>query len=218
MAKPVSAQDTVCGNATSEPFLLWSNPLPVSLTGLTVAVGASPMLFESARRQNILIRERVQLWRRESFGHRSYHFDNTIQWLPLASVMLLNVAGVPSRHEGWPLAQRAASAILVNSVITHSLKLAVPEWRPDRSASNSFPSGHTAFAFTGAELLRLEYGHTSPWIPAAGYVVAALTGFMRIYNDRHWTGDVLAGAGIGILSADLSYWLNESIDRKIWKK
>ena len=30
---------------------------------------------------------------------------------------------------------------------------------------------------------------------------------MRLYNERHWTTDVLAGAGIGILSARVGYWL-----------
>jgi len=32
-------------------------------------------------------------------------------------------------------------------------------------------------------------------------------GLMRMCNDRHWYNDVLAGAGIGILSARLGYWL-----------
>jgi membrane-associated phospholipid phosphatase len=50
------------------------------------------------------------------------------------------------------------------------------------------------------------------WIPIAGFTVASLTGLMRIYNDRHWTGDVLAGAAVGMICADLTYWLNEKFD------
>lgn len=34
--------------------------------------------------------------------------------------------------------------------------------RPDGSAKNYFPSGHTATAFMGAELLRKEYWDVSP--------------------------------------------------------
>lgn len=49
--------------------------------------------------------------------------------------------------------------------------------RPDGSARNSFPSGHTAMAFMGAELLRREFWEVSPWIGVAGYVVAAAQDF-----------------------------------------
>lgn len=61
-------------------------------------------------------------------------------------------------------------------------------------------------AFTGAELLRREYGKEYPWVAVAGYAVAVLVGAMRVYNNRHWVGDVLAGAGIGIASVTLVYW------------
>ena len=54
--------------------------------------------------------------------------------------------------------------------------------------------------------------------PAAGFAIAAFTGFMRLYNDRHWTGDVLAGAAVGIISADISFWLNNLIERKLWNR
>ncbi len=31
-------------------------------------------------------------------------------------------------------------------------------------------------------------------------------------NDKHWLGDVVAGAGFGILSTELAYWLFPKID------
>jgi membrane-associated phospholipid phosphatase len=52
----------------------------------------------------------------------------------------------------------------------------------------------------------------------AGYAVAAGTGFFRMYNNRHWFTDILAGAGIGILSAKASYWLFPYISKKLFKK
>ena len=52
--------------------------------------------------------------------------------------------------------------------------------------------------------MRIEYG---PWVGAAGYTVALGVAFLRVYNERHWTNDVIAGAGIGILSAHVGYWL-----------
>ena len=158
------------------------------------------------------------MWRRNEFEFKAMHFDDFTQFAPMSAVMLLNWVGVPSRDEGWPLFRRAATSMLLVVGITQSMKFSVDELRPDRSSYTSFPSGHTAFAFSGAELLRLEYSETSVWIPVAGYALAALTGFMRIYNDRHWAGDVLAGAGLGVLIADLSYWLNNWMDKKIWKR
>ncbi len=94
-------------------------------------------------------------------------------------------------------------------------KSAARVMRPDGSTKNSFPSGHTATVFMGAELLRREYQDVSPWIGVAGYSVAAFTGFMRMYNNRHWLTDVLAGAGVGILSAEAAYWLYPSL-RKVF--
>ncbi len=215
-AAPAVAQDSIAFE--KGPGLVLQSPLPASLTGLAIATGASPMFCEPMMRQNLLIREEVQMWRRGSMDFRPLTFDNVIQFVPLVSTVALNLCGVPSRHSDWPLMRRALGSAVISTTLVHSVKFFVDEMRPDFSSRNSFPSGHTSFAFSGAELLRLEYGHTSPWIPVAGYAVALLTGFMRVYNDRHWTGDVLAGAGFGIIAADLSYWLNDYIERKVWKK
>ena len=37
--------------------------------------------------------------------------------------------------------------------------------------------------------------------------MATSVGLLRIYNNRHWASDVVAGAGIGILSAKIAYLL-----------
>lgn len=42
------------------------------------------------------------------------------------------------------------------------LKMSAKSERPDHSARNSFPSGHTATAFMGAQLLHNEYGEAYP--------------------------------------------------------
>ena len=60
------------------------------------------------------------------------------------------------------------------------------------------------FSFTGAELVRMEYG----WGWGAGaYAVATAVAAMRWYNDRHWLNDVIGGAGFGILAANIAYWV-----------
>ncbi len=57
-----------------------------------------------------------------------------------------------------------------------------------------------------------EYKDVSPWYGITGYVVAAGTGAFRIYNNRHWLTDVVAGAGIGILSTKAAYWLYPTVN------
>src|SRR5690606_20882666 len=69
----------------------------------------------------------------------------------------------------------------------------------------SFPSGHTAEAFVAASIIHKEYKHKSPWPGIAAYTVATSVGFFRMLNNAHWQADVLAGAGIGILSVHLAY-------------
>lgn len=109
------------------------------------------------------------------------------------------------------------SGLLVGTSV-NLLKYTTKIERPDKSTRNSFPSGHAAIAFMGAEFLRQEYKDVSPWYGIAGYAVATGTGLLRIYNDRHWFGDVVAGAGFGILSTKAAYWLYPMLQRKFSKK
>ena len=72
-------------------------------------------------------------------------------------------------------------------------------------------SGHTATAFMTASMLVKEYGYKSPWIGIGAYSAATATGLMRMANNKHWLSDVLAGAGIGILSTEMGYYLADLI-------
>lgn len=134
------------------------------------------------------------------------HVDDYIQYLPALTPAVLTLCGIEGRHSFWKLAQLEGASYLLGAGWLNAGKYGFAQLRPDNSTRNSFPSGHTFFAFTGAEILRREYGKEYPWIAVAGYAVATLVGLMRIYNNRHWAGDVLAGAGVGILSVSLVYW------------
>ncbi len=87
--------------------------------------------------------------------------------------------------------------------------------RPDGTTANSFPSGHTTNAFVAAEFLHQEYKHRSGWYSVAGYSVAGATGVLRMLNNRHWLSDVLAGAGIGMLSTKAVYLAYPWAHRKL---
>jgi membrane-associated phospholipid phosphatase len=90
--------------------------------------------------------------------------------------------------------------------------------RPDGSNHLSFPSGHTATAFVAAEFLHQEYGCKSVWIDIAGYGTAAFVGVARVYKNRHWLSDVVAGAGVGILTTKGVYWVYPRLKMKWFGK
>ena len=89
-----------------------------------------------------------------------------------------------------------------------SIKSLAGVLRPDGSDFLSFPSGHTATAFTSACLLYKEYGPKSSWIGVAAFLPAFITGLSRQLNNRHWLSDVVGGAVIGILMVEVGYCLS----------
>ena len=141
-----------------------------------------------------------------------YRYDDFLQYAPLAAVIGMKLGGVESRSS-WPrllVSDLFAAGIMATAV--NSMKYTIKRERPDGSKNNSFPSGHTATAFMAATIMHREYGLTrSPLYSIGGYTVATATAFSRQLNNRHWLSDVLAGAGIGILSAELGYFLADLI-------
>lgn len=76
-------------------------------------------------------------------------------------------------------------------------------WRGTRSDYTSMPSGHTSSAFAAASALAGEWPRFAPGsaryaVPAL-YAGATLVGLSRMYHDRHWGSDVVAGAALGTL-------------------
>ena len=138
--------------------------------------------------------------------------DNFTQYLPAGVMFGMKAFGVPSRSKNWGemLTADAFSAIIMAGFV-NSLKYTAKLRRPDGSSNNSFPSGHTATAFMTAHMLNVEYGHLSPWVGMGAYATASATGLMRMANNRHWMSDILAGAGIGIISTEFGYWLSDII-------
>lgn len=156
-----------------------------------------------------------EIW--DDHPHAHTKLDNYLQFLPAAVVYGLNIAGIQGEHN---FVDRSAIFFMSNiflNITVSSLKNISMQQRPDGSDYLSFPSGHTAEAFANAEFLRLEYRHQSVWYGIGGYVVAAFTGYLRMYNNKHYLSDVLAGAAIGILSTDLSFWLYPKV-KKIFVK
>lgn len=134
------------------------------------------------------------------------------QYSPAAIMLALKAVGVEGRSD-WKrmlTADVISTAIMAASV--NAIKYTSLRERPDGSASNSYPSGHTATSFMCAQMLHREYGETvSPWISVGGYGIAATTGIFRVVANRHWCSDVMAGAAMGIFSTELGYWITDLI-------
>ena len=137
-------------------------------------------------------------------GNRFLRVDDYIQYLPALTYLTFGSIGIKSKHSFKERLVVEATAYMTMTAITNISKYSFKEKRPDSNARNSFPSGHTATVFTGAELMREEYGLG---IGIGAYSVAAGVAFLRLYNGRHWLNDVIAGAGVGILSARIGYWM-----------
>jgi len=147
----------------------------------------------------------------------STKIDNYLQCSPVFAVYFLNAVGVKGKNNFKDRTIVLALSTIIASGFVTSIKSISHVQRPDGSSYNSFPSGHTAAAFAGAEFLRMEYKEVSPWYGITGYVVAAATGALRVYNNRHWLSDVIAGAGFGILSTKLAYIIYHPLQKKLFK-
>ncbi len=154
---------------------------------------------------DVPVRNAVQGWRGDGLQRR---FDDYVQYLPLTMNIGLGLTGVPAKHELPDRLIETGVSFALLTVSSKILKELIPSQRPNGGDFHSFPSGHSGTAFTGAELVRMEYG----WGWGAGaYAVATTVAVMRSYNDRHWLSDLFAGAGLGILCAHAGEWLLEPI-------
>lgn len=152
-----------------------------------------------------------------STNYKRYHgdgIDDVLQYTPMAASFLLKAAGVKCRSSWEQRLYKSGASFILCSGTTYLLKHSIHKMRPDGTDNRSFPSGHTAIAFSGATVLHKEFGKTSPWISVAGYAVAMITAVDRVRRNRHHWEDVATGAAIGFLSAQASYWIVDKITAK----
>lgn len=104
-----------------------------------------------------------------------FQIDDITQYVPAASVYALNLAGIKGKHNFKDRTIILGMASIFTAASVNGIKYTAKVERPDKSARNSFPSGHTAIAFMGAEFLWQEYKDVSIWYGIAGYTIAAGT-------------------------------------------
>lgn len=157
---------------------------------------------------DLIGREEVYEERNEKFSTFRSHADDYIQYAPIALVISMNAMGKKGQHNFGTQMWLLAKSELLMAAIVCPLKKFTEVPRPDTGMPNSFPSGHTAQAFVAATFMHKEYGKQNPWYSVLAYGTATSVGVLRMMNNRHWSTDVLFGAGIGILSTNLVYLLH----------
>ena len=200
MASPLSAQidtlnlklDTV--TVKPERSFLKKSIVPAGLI-------LSGILMSDSKFERNLNRETVA-WAGDRF---SSSIDDYTRFVPIAQMYIADIAGIKAKNHWFDQTKNAALSIIITDIITNALKKSVYKVRPNRANAKAFPSGHTSLGFTSAAVLYEEFRETSPLLAYSGYGFAAVTGSMRLLNNRHFLSDVLVGAGLGIVVTKLVY-------------
>ena len=134
-----------------------------------------------------------------------------IRFAPVALPWVMKAFGSPTRSSWGRMAvsQGLSAAIMIASV--EGLKHSVSSLRPDGSDKRSFPSGHTAIAFMGATMTAHELAPRSPLYALGAFALASAVAAERVLDGHHYPTDVVAGAGLGILSTEIGYWIGDRI-------
>ncbi|WP_242693218.1 phosphatase PAP2 family protein [Sabulibacter ruber] len=149
---------------------------------------------------------------RKAFPNFSTTVDDYLFFVPIVGLYGFNLFSSQNKHD----IRRQTGLLLASGVLTtlvvYPTKFLTAQERPN-GEPRAFPSGHTAYAFTIAAIVDKEFRGKSKWISIGSYTIASATGVMRVLNNEHWMADVLAGAGVGILSVNTVYFIHDRIMR-----
>ncbi len=153
--------------------------------------------------------------------------DITGDVFQFASLLLPAVLFAAPSSEWLTVGVMYAEAVLFSFGLKNTLKAAVSRPRPfmyydnpphsyikDGDYLNSFPSGHTTMAFTGAMYASYVFSSYFPDSPfkipviAGSFTLATATAVLRILSGNHFITDVLAGAFIGCASGFFVPWVH----------
>ena len=112
----------------------------------------------------------------------------------LMQVMVPTYAfGMAMNEEGWDGAKQFAYSFGAMEATVYGLKYTIKAKRPNKADNHSFPSGHTAAAFSGASFIHKRYGLKRAIVP---YLMSGFTGYSRVVANKHHWRDVIGGAVI----------------------
>lgn len=131
--------------------------------------------------------------------------DDYLQYIPDFTVYGAHFLGIKHKNTLWNTAKFMAISQIATCIIVQSVKRITNLPRP-YGGRCTFPSGHTSQSFVGATAQYHEFKDFNPIFAYCGYAFATVVGVMRVTNNRHWTPDVLVGAGLGMLVTNIVYF------------
>ncbi len=144
--------------------------------------------------------------------------DDYLMWAPTASIYLMDAMHIKTTHSFTEHLILDAGSMAIAGGVGFVMRKISKNIDVYNTQDTKFPSGHTTNAFRGAEIFRQEFKGINPVLSYSGYLVATTVGVLRIYNKNHQLTEVLAGAGLGILSTKLTYWVFDKVKDRRKKK
>ncbi len=122
---------------------------------------------------------------------------------------VLYVGGEVSNNDGLrKTALLSFESLLTSGIIVRGMKIIVGRARPQteepyntfdpfslKSNYNSFPSGHSAAAFSVAAVIASQSKDAN--VDFVAYSLATFIAMSRIYQNKHWASDIFIGSVIG---------------------
>lgn len=156
------------------------------------------------------VQEFLQRNRYEAINSASKVFYPLGNRLPPALITGMYIAGVVTKNRKLEhLSLSVAKSLALSTAFYVATKATIRRMRPDRTDNprkfaapftqetyTGFPSGHSNTAFAVATAFAMEY-KDKKWVSWVAYSLASLTALDRMYQNRHWTSDVIIGASIG---------------------
>jgi len=191
------------------PTVLWSI---AALSGAAFVVVSQEVSHRRTARRDRQVRDGLQKPRQKG-GDAVAHATNPLgkEWfhMPAAAALSLYVARKSRKHGNTLGAFAPMLASAAAEVSSRALDRLPPHVRPPaghpKPHKPSFPSGHaletTAVAGASAYVLARENLVAGPaaFGAAAGLSLASTLG--RMYLDRHWASDAVAGIALGLAIA-----------------
>jgi hypothetical protein len=112
-------------------------------------------------------------------------------------------------EEGRAMLESAGLTVLSTTLIKYAAgrrrpneTSSVDDWR---NSGGSFPSMHSSTAFAVGTVLAESGNSSDRWTRRAiGYGLALATSYERVHGNAHWLSDTVAGAALGIATAQFT--------------